>query len=151
MKLLKLQHNGFSVDELYDFLVAVDNLFPIRLSEKIDLMTLAEKYSNLGDYIGICGDNGEIYGLIAGYINDKRKARAYISVLAVKPEFQGLGFSKKLLLGFIELAIARGFKCVLVYTHKTNARAYGVYSSLGFKNSNENNNRKDDYCLIKEI
>lgn len=151
MKKFRLQHNGFTVDELYSFLIKVDNLFPIRLSEKTDLMTLAEKYYNFGECIGVCDDNDEILALAAGYINDESGLCAYISVLAVKPEFQGFGFSKKLLSGFIHLVVDRGFRIVSVHTHKTNFKAYKVYYDLGFRVSDENKERKDDYYLIKEL
>ncbi|MBQ7365823.1 MAG: GNAT family N-acetyltransferase [Spirochaetaceae bacterium] len=151
MKKFRLQHSGFAVDELYGFLVEVDNLFPIHLSQKIDLRILAEKYFNSGDCIGICDDNGEIVALVAGYINDRNRHCAYISVLAVKPQFQGLGFSKKLLSSFIRLVINHGFKIIAVYTHKTNCKAYKVYYDLGFRVSNENKERRDDYYLIKEL
>ena len=89
-------------NEILLFLQKVDSLFPIKLSDKTDLTTLSEKFTSLGTVFSI-SENEDIVGLIAGYNNDDVNLKAYISVLAILPEYQGKGIGTQVLKDIMEL------------------------------------------------
>lgn len=109
-------------ESLLVFLQKVDSLFPIKLSDKTDLSTLTEKFISLGTVFTI-SENNSIVGLISGYNNDVINHKAYISVLAVLPEYQGNGYASKLILDFTNDCINKIIKRIEVFTHKTNENA----------------------------
>lgn len=117
-------------DELYNFLLKTDTLFPIPLSKKIDLKVFAEKILKSGNVI--CCRENEIVGIVCFYNNDALTKIGYISVVGVLPGFQGKGIAKQLLKKAIELCERSGMETVTLYTHSTNTVAVKMYQSLGF-------------------
>lgn len=118
-------------NEYITILEKIDKMFPIALSDKISLETLAKKIINNGNVI-CCYVDGEFAGQIAFYCNDIGTKRAYFSTLAVIEDFQGKGIAKQLLKKAIELCERSGMETVTLYTHSTNTVAVKMYQSLGF-------------------
>jgi ribosomal protein S18 acetylase RimI-like enzyme len=136
--------------EILLFLQKVDSLFPIKLSDKTDLSDLAEKFTSSGTVFSI-SENKDIVGLIAGYNNDDVNHKAYISVLAILPEYQGKGYASKLLSDFTEDCYKRKIKCIELFTHKTNENAIKMYKKNGFIIDENNKSRPDDIKFYKDI
>lgn len=137
-------------DEILLFLQKVDSLFPIKLSDKTDLTTLAEKFISLGTVFSI-SENEDIVGLIAGYNNDDVNLKAYISVLAILPEYQGKGYASKLLLDFTEDCKRKKIKRIELFTHKTNENAIKLYKKKGFSIDKLNTERPNDIKFYKDL
>lgn len=137
-------------EELLIFLKKIDSLFPIKLSDKTDLSNLTEKFLSLGTIFSI-SENNEIVGLIAGYNNDILNHNAYISVLAVLPEYQGRGYASTLLIEFEKICKQKNMRRIEVYTHKTNFGAIKMYKKNNYVVDNSNTQRPDDIKFYKEL
>ena len=139
-----------SKDDLLLFLQKVDSLFPINLSDKTDLNILAEKFISLGTVFYVY-DNNDIVGLIAGYNNDDVNHCAYISVLAVLPNYQGKGYASKLISDFTNDCINKNIKRIELFTHKSNENAIKMYKKNGFVIDGTNNQRPNDIKFYKDL
>lgn len=113
------------------FLIKVDHLFPVSLSEKQSLSELADKFIAYGT-MGIVKEGSKIISLCAGYANDNLTRLAYISVVASLPEYAGKGYGKIAVRDFITKAIKNGMKAIHLYAVRDNASAIRMYESLGF-------------------
>lgn len=113
------------------FLIKVDHLFPVSLSEKKRLSELADVFMVYGT-MGMVKEGDKIISLCAGYANDNLTRLAYISVVASLPEYAGKGYGKVAVRDFITKAINNGMKAIHLYAVKDNAPAIRMYESLGF-------------------
>ena len=113
------------------FLIKVDHLFPVSLSEKKRLSELADVFMVYGT-MGMVKEGDKIISLCAGYANDNLTRLAYISVVASLPEYAGKGYGKVAVRDFITNAINNGMKAIHLYAVKDNAPAIRMYESLGF-------------------
>ena len=113
------------------FLIKVDHLFPVSLSEKKRLSELADVFMVYGT-MGMVKEGDKIISLCAGYANDNLTRLAYISVVAPLPDYAGKGYGKVAVRDFITKAINNGMKAIHLYAVKDNAPAIRMYESLGF-------------------
>lgn len=118
-------------DELLSFLRSVEALFPVPLSEKVDLEEYADKLLDRACLVVERAD-GEIAGLAAGYVEHLTGDFAYVAVVGVRPEHQRKGIARSLVSRFVELCRAKGLKGVHLYTDASNAPAIRMYEKLGF-------------------
>ena len=137
-------------DELFLFLQEVDSLFPIKLSDKIDLKELSSKFLSVGTIFSIYNEN-KLVALLAGYNNDFVNSKAYISVLAVLPEYQGKGYASKLITDFTNDCKNKNIKRIELFTHKTNANAIKMYKKNGFNIDNTEFSRVNDIKFYKDL
>ena len=117
--------------ELYSFLKKVERLFPVSLSEREQLTTLASKFEKYGT-VSYVRENGKIIAICAGYTNDQEQRLGYISVVASLPEYTNKGYGKVAVQGFIEKAKNAGMKAIHLYADKENKAALNMYGKLGF-------------------
>ena len=136
-------------EDLESFLRAVDQDFPVPLSQKSDLSVLAEKFAQRADIFAERID-GKIAGAVIGYITNGFSEISFITVVAVRKEYRGKGVSKRALLSYIAEAKKQGrFKAIDVYTQRENATAIGLYKGCGFVDYKiENEPRPNDVHLI---
>lgn len=137
-------------DELLLFLQEVDSLFPIKLSDKINLKELCSKFLSVGTLFSIF-ENNKLVGLLAGYNNDLENSKAYISVLAILPQYQGKGYASKLILDFTNDCINKKIKRIELFTHKSNENAIKMYKKNGFIIEGTNNQRPNDIKFYKDL
>lgn len=117
--------------QLVDFLLKIDEDFPIPLSDKVNIVEYAKKLLDKANLIAdIEGDS--IRGLVAGYTQDIVGESAYISLVGVKSEFRAQGIGKQLVKKFMDVCVAKEIKSVNLYTHQTNVAAIKMYTTLGF-------------------
>ena len=126
----KLKNSGGG-SELYNFLVKVERLFPVPLSEREPLTTLASKFEKYGT-VSYVRENGKIIAICAGYTNDHEQRLGYISVVASLPEYANKGYGKIAVQDFIEKAKIAGMKAIHLYADKENNIALNMYVKLGF-------------------
>lgn len=118
-------------DSLLNFLNEVDALFPIPLSQKCNLSDYCHKILDNGIFI-VASFQNRIVGLLGGYVNDFVTQSAYISLVAVLPEFQNQSIAKKLICTFIETCREKKMKRIFLNTHIKNYTAQHMYEKLGF-------------------
>ena len=137
-------------DELFLFIQEVDSLFPIKLSDKIDLKELCSKFLSVGTIFSIYDEN-KLVALLAGYNNDFVNSKAYISVLAVLPKYQGKGYARKLITDFTTDCKNKNIKRIELFTHKINGNAIKMYKKNGFMIDNVDSSRINDIKFYKDI
>lgn len=71
-------------------------------------------------------------GLCACYMNNYETRTAYITHIAISPQYRGCGYGKQLLEKTIALAIEKGFLYLNLEVVKTNIPALTLYQSYHF-------------------
>lgn len=138
-------------EKFFDFIKKINYDFPIPVSEKVDLNEYCEKLWEKAELVAEVQE-GEIRGLVAGYVNDLKNGSAYMSLLGVSRDFRNQGLGKKLVHQFVLLCREKQIRSVNLYTHKTNQAAIKMYEGLGFEIDSEGNqNRMDDIHFIKQL
>lgn len=134
-----IRDTHFSHSDLMEyFLIVNDNFNPTlleRITDKsnvIDLDNYLFKILKLGETrLAIIED--KIVGIIVFYSNDLISKTAYIPLLTVIKNFQGMGISTKLLSSSIEFIKNRGMKTIRVNTWEDNFAALALYTKFGFE------------------
>lgn len=137
-----------TVNTIYDFLIKVDHLFPIPISEKTDLLEFANKLRNNAT---ICTyeENGTIKAMVAGYTENTTNNFAYITLVVALQEVRGKGIASQLVSEFIGVAKEKRLRAVHLYAVRGNAPAINLYQKLGFVEWHlENDPRPEDIHLI---
>lgn len=76
--------------------------------------------------------NGKLIAFIAYYDNDKEKTNAFLSMIAVDPEYQNKGYGKILLNKAICQLKKKGFTNFNLQVLKGNIKAINFYNKFGF-------------------
>jgi ribosomal protein S18 acetylase RimI-like enzyme len=155
MEITKLVYDSANQQKLIKFFQEVDNLFDPPLKERIKkrsnprfgLEDYSEKVLKHSNTFAIIVD-GNIVGSIMIYDNDDVNKKSYIPLLAIKKDFQGLGYSKKLLNLAIQQASNSKMNTIYVKTWYGNKLAAKLYQSLGFSLVDNNTN---DLVLVKKL
>ena len=129
---MKITDQKMDRQELYEFLVKTDQLFPTPISQKTDLCAYAEKLHERADIVS-CIDNDRLCGVAAGYITNSVSDMAYISMVAVLPGLQGRGIGAEMVRAFISRAEKAGKKGVHLYAVYSNMPAMRMYRKIGFE------------------
>lgn len=140
----------YSANEIYEFLIKIDDSFPIPLSEKVNLKEYSIKLSTQATILTKKNDEN-IVALVAGYTKNLINNSAYICVVGVLENYRGRGFAAQLVNEFIELCKKKNILSVNLYTHKTNNNAIKLYKKIGFNIMDNNIDRPCDLHLVYEI
>ena len=97
----------------------------------VKLMEYAQKLRRNATTIEMW-DAGTLVGLCACYMNDYETRTAYITHIAVSPQYRGCGYGKHLLETTIAAAAEKGFLQLNLEVLKTNLPALTLYQSHHF-------------------
>lgn len=81
---------------------------------------------------------GNLQGFIAYYENDTKKDTAYLTMIAIDPEIQGMGYGENLIKLSIENLKNKGFKKFKLEVLSNNKKAISLYEYLGFLKKQDN-------------
>ena len=84
---------------------------------------------------------GNLQGFIAYYDNDNNKETAYLTMIAIEPDKQGMGYGKNLLHLSINNLKHKGFKKYKLEVLKNNIKAIDIYEEFGFRMIQENDDK----------
>ena len=137
-----------STDEskIYQYILSINNEFPVPLSEKTDLTEFVKKVLEKGTII-LAIEQKNIIGILAGYVNSIETKEAYVSVLEVKKEYRRKGLAEELINIFEEISIQNHMKMIKLHTHKDNISAIRFYKKIGFEIM-ENEKANYDYSIV---
>ena len=114
------------------FLVLSDAWTTPALSQRVDLSSFAEKILQNGNALmAVTAGNRDI-GMAAFYTNDLSGHRAYLTHLAVNPEYRNQGIGKALLDRAKEYSSSMGMTTMLLEVYSSNGTARRFYASCGF-------------------
>lgn len=119
--------------ELFSFLKKVDSLFDTLLSKRVDLRLFSQKLVEFSEIIYVNDETDNIIGLVSYYANDFATKIAYITLLAVVPEYQGNGLSKIMLQKCIENCKKNEMCFIDLHTDSRNLKAINLYMTMGFQ------------------
>lgn len=121
-------------DRLMELLGIFGDLFPTPLHRRLALESYAAKLLERAD-IGCAVHGNRIIGFAAVYVNDTETKVAYLSMLAVLPEYQNQGIGKMMMSRIIALAREEGMRTLWLDVERSNYGAQRFYQSLGFRKS----------------
>ena len=107
---------------------------------KVDKKTLSAKFYKFGHVFQLM-KGPHIIAFAAFYCNDKVDHQAFLSMIAVKPEYSRHGYGTKIFAYVIEKAQNSGMKSRVLDVGKENMAAIKFYQKLGFsflKKCNDN-------------
>lgn len=104
---------------------------PDPLSQRIDVDCYVEKVLSQGT-VFLAMLEGEPLGLVTMYANDHKTKRAYMSLLAVRPEARGHGIGRILVDACLVQAGENGMTEIRVQTLGDNTQAMRLYECAGF-------------------
>lgn len=114
------------------FLMLSDGWTTPALSQRVDLSSFAEKILQNGTaFMAVTAVNRDI-GVAAFYSNESIRHRAYLTHLAVNPEYQNRGVGKALLDETREFSKSKGMTSMLLEVYRSNETARRFYASCGF-------------------
>lgn len=126
------------------FMLKCDPSFekPVCLSNEGKV--LIDKICTYALFIGAyCGE--EQVGYCAAYVNDNVTYQAYITMIAILPEYQHKGIGQKLMSICVKEAKSRNMKTIKLEVNKANNRAIRFYEKNGYNFIKEQHNEKSYY------
>lgn len=123
--------NELSKEDLINFLHIVDNDFNPPLSKKVEITEYADKIIGNSELI-MYKIKDEIAGIVVLYCNNHCSRLAYIPLVAVHPNYRGIGIAKSIMKSAIKRAKDANMDRIGIHTN--NQVALKLYLSLGFVN-----------------
>lgn len=132
-----------------DAILKCESVYMLRSLSKIDFSTFFSKIDSNAEFI-VASSNDGILGYAAMYANNQKTQEAYISLLEVYQEYQGLHIGKRILKKCKLIAKEKQMANIRLEVLKENYRAIKFYEKNGFKKIIENNKDTNMY-MLKEI
>ena len=133
-------------NEICRIIKACDAAFEEPVSEREIYPDLLQKICRYGIFAFACQEEPAAY--CAFYANDADSLTAYISLIAVKPEYQRLHIGRQLLEYCLKTAADRGMHYCALEVKKNNSSAIRFYQENGFVFWSE---RKNSYLMRKKL
>lgn len=143
---------NYSIEQVFyrDILEAMQfcksSMFDSDIWNQDSLEQLAKKYSE-NAHVAVVKVEDNIAGYVAFYCNDMESKTAYISMIVVKSEYQGLHLGGKLLDYVVSISKEKGMCKIKLEVAKENKKATGFYIHKGFVFKNEASEHSDYYIL----
>lgn len=137
------------MDNIYlqNIVALCDTAFCGKTVKCKDFYELILKWSMFGECFVAIKD--EIVGYCVIYANDCIRKVAYITMIGVRPEYQGNHIGYKLLTRICEYSLIKGMDAVELEVLIDNSRALEFYKNFGFKVIGKKNIYS--YIMRKEI
>lgn len=124
-----------------------DGAFREPVTKWADFEMRLQKWDTAADFILAYG--GETLGYAIVYANDFTSKTAFITMIAVRPEYQGRNIGKDLLLAVQKLAGERGMRELELEVRTDNQKAIGFYEKNGFCRKEKRG--KESMYMVKKL
>lgn len=125
------QYGVEKYEQVVKYLYKIDRIFPDPMSSRVNIEEHMIKLFSKGVVI-VAIKQGEICGILLGYINDYELKRAYLATLGVSAEVQSMGVGTKLLTTFIKMAEEKNMDYIGLHAHRDNLKAINFYHKHAF-------------------
>jgi len=115
-------------DEIKNIILLLDSINS-RIDDTEVYINKMLKFATILPYI----EEGKLQGFISYYSNDPSRENAYLTLIAIHPDFQGKGLGKKLLSCSLVDLQQKKFKNYSLEVLKNNTAAISLYENFGFK------------------
>lgn len=119
------------LEEKAELIALCDGAFEHPVSERAVYPVLLDKIHRFG--IFFAAHTHQPAGYAAMYANDRQTHTAFMTLLAVRPECQGMGVGKALMERCLLAAREAGMCRVRLEVHRENHRAISMYERFGFR------------------
>ncbi|MDO5558716.1 MAG: GNAT family N-acetyltransferase [Oscillospiraceae bacterium] len=102
-------------------------------SGEVNKRNFAQKLSSFGNVFVITDDTGCMFAFSAFYCNDIINKKAFLSLIAVKPEFTRMGLGNMMLDFVSEYVKKSGMTSLFLEVRKTNSSAVKFYKNQDFE------------------
>ena len=144
---IEYTQNRATEEEIFRHLEEVSELFSPHLAERTDLHAFAQKMVEKANRFE-AWQNGKLDGLIAAYVNDPTRNKAFISHLSVAQELRGKGVANTLWTN-CELFIEKeGFENIEFEVNVHAAPAIKFHQRNGYEETRRDG---DSIFMIKKI
>lgn len=154
-----LQENVISVrvikdpDMIYSIMKECDSAFERSIIHRDNFPEIFEKVTRYADFFTAYFNDGKEMrnpvGYAAVYANDYDNKKAFITLICVKPEMQGLHVGSKLINACFQLARERDMRIIRLETMQNNLKAISFYKHHGF--SVEGYTDEDSLFMVKDL
>lgn len=124
--------NRASESEIETHLVACDDCFVPRLSERVDIASYANKISINATRFE-AWSNGRLIGLLAMYCDSPHRGIAFITNVSLLPYWRGRGIASMLLQDSIRHVDKLGYVQIDLEVDLRNTNALRLYAKHGFR------------------
>lgn len=130
--------NVIETKECIDKVIRIcDDAFHSPVVKRDNYRELLDKFSSSASFI--CAYNREVLGYAVFYANDYKSKTAYVSLIAVRPEFQRLRIGSAILNTCQDIAMIHGMHTLLLEVDIDNEKGISFYRRHGFIKVEENN------------
>lgn len=134
-------------NEQYQVIKLCDEALSRPVLERENFDELFMKWNSAANFI--VAYNSDIIGYSVVYANDFKSNTGYLSMIAVKPNFQNMHIGNSLLMNAEMLAMKHGMKYMKLEVTKTNINAIRFYIKNGYREIQEN--REFSVYMIKDL
>ena len=117
---------------IFQFFEIVNTEFSPPLGERVNLAVYANKLAERAVNLFMVEDDRDI-AHAAFYCNDQHSKVAYISSIAVLPEFHGSGIAGNLLVKVVDRCLSEGMRLLNLEVDVKNLKAAKFYEKYGFR------------------
>lgn len=122
-----------NASDIYEAVSTLEKyLVPSYAQRNIDIDEYASKLKNFGKVWALKNEKGLYVGVIAAYMNDIHSKMAYLTMLAIAPEYRGLHLAEKLLQQAEYEAQKSGMSRFKLEVRKGNSSAIAFYKKHGY-------------------
>ncbi len=133
--------------EITYFLKKIKKNYIPSLDTVVNIGEYSKKISNNATQF-ISYNDKKLIGLLACYLNDSEGKTAYITILGVLEEYQGLGIASKLLDKLINEAREKKFEKIRLAVYYKNKKAIDLYKKKGYSVIRKEASKYIMECLI---
>jgi ribosomal protein S18 acetylase RimI-like enzyme len=123
--------NTATAGQVHEHLTICDEQFVPHLSKRLQISSYAQKLTSFSTLFEAWYGH-QLVGLVAVYMNDAAKQRAFISNVSVLRNFEGRGVASALVMQSLTEAKVRGFSEVVLEVDSENIAARNLYVKRGF-------------------
>ena len=125
-----------------------DDAFPNPVAERSIYLKLLDKIAENGNCVYAYHKAEDALGYCAFYANDPEQGNAFISLLAVRQEYQHMHIGADLLKSAFERMVSCGMEHCFLEVRKDNEAAKCFYEKMGFEKAEEHG---DKYLMRRDL
>ena len=134
--LINYQIKCANEDDIYSHLLSCADTFIPPLETSVDIKAYAKKIFENAVTFEAWTDK-KLVGLVAAYLNDQTKLKAFITNVSIMSEYRGKGIALELLSRCVTLSKNKLFSEILLEVAADNKSAIQLYLKQGFTQQSE--------------
>lgn len=131
MRISPWNKTDFDRNEIIFAMKLLGNELPVPLSKRVNIASYVDKILDNGEMF-LLFERYKIYGIIAFYANNLITKKAFLIIVSLLPNVQGMGYGKKLIQVMLNRCVFLEMDSVELMIHESNKNAIFLYKRFGF-------------------